>query len=284
MFVAAIVFVLLSTVSTALMMALLAVAVLLVVVTKGERVLDQQLRKLRGDEYEQLVALPLSAAIVGGLIATAIPVFVAYPPWSHDSSKTNVAYILVALALVVAVVAPLSIHALSADPKNLIIGLRIDRLKDGDWTHDSKADVLQTIDKQKSEIENKAHRGGNWFLLLLVVAVASDIGWPILDHVIDGVWPSAIAVLVLAAGVLCGLGARYWVRPISWRYMLTNLDAYRAEADRLSPPAPTAPQSSMREVHHYYHHYELRTAVGGFLAGAIIARMLANPTRRKQQI
>lgn len=282
MLVAAIVFVLLSAASTALMMALLAVAVLLVVIVKGERLLDQQLRKLRGDEYEQLVALPLSAAIVGGLIATAIPVFVAYPPWSHDSSKANVAYILVALALVVAVVAPLGIRALSADPKNLIIGVRIDRLKDGDWAHDSKADVLQTIDKQKGEITNKVHRGGNWFLVLLVVAVASDITWPILDHVIDGVWPGAIAVIVLAAGILCGLGARYWVWPISWRSMLNNLDAYRAETHHLSPPTPTAPASSVREVHHHYHHYKLQTAVGGLLVGAIFGRMWADPSRRKR--
>jgi hypothetical protein len=63
---------------------------------KVNRFLDWLFRKLPAEEYMQLVGLPLCGAIVGGLIGTAIPVFLDHPPWKHNSSA-NVAYALIAM-------------------------------------------------------------------------------------------------------------------------------------------------------------------------------------------
>jgi hypothetical protein len=111
-----IVFLVLSVVATTAMVTFLAIVVLQAAVAKGGRVFDRHLRKLQAEQYVQLVALPLCAAIVGGLIGTAIPIFINHPPWKHDS-RVNVGYTLIAIALVVGVAAPLAIRALCAAPK-----------------------------------------------------------------------------------------------------------------------------------------------------------------------
>jgi len=282
MLVTAIVFLVLSVVATSAMLTFLAMAVLQAAVAKGGRVLDRRLRKLQAEQYVQLVSLPLCAAIVGGLVSTAISIFVDYPPWKHDS-RANVVYILIAIALFVGTAGPLAIRALYADPKNLLIGQRIDRLKDGDWAHDSKAEVINTIDKNRAVIKEKLNSKGIWFVALLMLVIASDAGWLVLDYVEDGVSPGVITTLVMAAAILSGLVARYWMWPMYLRSTLKDLDSYRAEADALSPPAFTAPRSPASAVHHRYDHHDLRMAVGGLLVGAILARLSTARSRGQRQ-
>jgi len=277
-----VVFFILFVLATSAMVTFVVIVVLQAAFAKGERVLDRHLRKLPAEQYVQLVALPLCAAIVGGLVSTAIPIFLDYPPWKHDS-RVNVGYILIAIALLFGVAAPLAIRALYADPKNLLIGQRLDRLRNGDWTLDNKDRIIQTIDENRDVIRKKQNNKGHWFLALLALVIVSDIGWIVLNHVIDRVWPGGIEIFIMAAVVICGLVARYLVWRISLRSALTDLDDYRAETDQLSPPASKASPAHASTVHHHYDHNDLWMAVGGLLVGAILARLGAIRSRGQRR-
>jgi hypothetical protein len=280
--VTAIVFVVLAAVATAVLMTVLVMAVLQAAVAKSGRVLDRRLRNLQAEQYVQLVSLPLIGALVGGLISTAFSIFVAHPPW-HPDSRTSVGYILIMIALILAVAGPLGIHAVLANPKNFLIGARIDRLKAGDWTRDSKTDVIETIDKDRAEITKKLSSKGIWFLLGLVLAIVFDVCWLVLDDVMYGVSPGVFETILMAAAIAGGLFAWYWVRPRSLRSARAELDSYRAEAVELAPPAFRAPPSSASTVRHHSRHHDVGVAVGGLLVGAILARLGTVRSRDKRQ-
>lgn len=243
------------------------------------RAADRYFRKLQAERYEQLVVLPLIGAIVGGLIATAIPIIISHPPWKHDS-MTNVAYILFTTALIVGVAGPLVMHTLYENPQNLLIGERIDRLKNGDLTGDTKAIVIDTIDECRFAITKQKNSKGIWFLVLLVLVAASGVCWSVLFFVKDEVLSGVIVMVVTAAAILCGFGARYRLWRKSLRSTLTYLDDLKAEADQLSPPASTAPPSRESTVNH---HRDLWVGVGGLLVGAILARLGSVRSRGEQQ-
>lgn len=115
---------------------------------KIDHFFDRLLRKMPPEQYLQLVALPLCGAIAGGFISTAFSIFLDHPLWKADG-RTYIGYALVLFGLVVITAGPLAVHALNANPKNLTIAKRIDQLTCGDWTRDSKADLIETIDKQQ---------------------------------------------------------------------------------------------------------------------------------------
>jgi hypothetical protein len=252
---------------------------------KSNSFLDRFLRKIPSEQYLQLVVLPLCGAIAGGLISTAFPLFIDHPPWKPDS-RDYIGLALIAIGLVVIAVGPLSVHVMSTNPKSLIIGVRIDRLKDGDWTRDSKSDVIQTIDKQRAAIMKRLNSRNAWFLTFLILEITSSIGFFLLVYVKAGasaVVPSLTLMLLIAATILCAIVARYWVRPKPLRSTLADLDSYRAETDKLSPPALKAPSSRANAVPHHHRRHDLGMAVGGLLVGAILARLGIVRSRSKRQ-
>ena len=128
----------------------------------------------------------------------------------------------------------------------------------------------------------KLTRKSTAFLTLLILVIASYIGWLVSVYVRDRVWPDVIAMLVMAATILGGLAAWYWVRPMSLRSGLKHLKSYRAEAEELSPPAFKTPPS-LPSVVHNHHHNDLWIALGGLLVGTILARLGAVRDRGERQ-
>jgi hypothetical protein len=244
----------------------------------GDTFLGRLVRKVPAEQYLQLVSLPLFGAITGGLISTAFAIFVDHPPWKHDS-KTYVAWLLILIALFVIVAGPLWVSALITNPKNLDIGHRIDRLKAGDWARDNKDDVIETIERQRAAITDQRNNKGKLFRVFLILAVASAAGSLIFAYVHAGVSRGVIATLLIAAVIVCALAARYWVRPAALRGALKDRDAYWAEADKLSPPAPTAHPSPASAAPHH----DLWIAAGGLVVGAILAGLGAVRGRGERQ-
>jgi hypothetical protein len=188
------------------------------------------------EQYFQLVTLPLFGAISGGLISTAFAIFVDHPPTEHDS-KSNLAWLLILVALAVIVVGPLGVHALLANPKSLDIGHRIDRIKAGDWAGGSKDDVIEAIKEQRTTIEKKLNSKGKSFRVALIFASAAAVAWPILYYVNGGISSGVIQILGIAAIILCAPAVRYW-RRAALRRALENLKSYRAEAVKLPRQPP----------------------------------------------
>lgn len=249
----------------------------------GARTFDRSIRKVGAEQYMQLVALPLCYAITGGLLAAGISIVVDYPPWKHDS-RIEPGYVLLAIGIIIATAGPLMINAINQNPKGLILGLRIDRLRGGDWTNDSTAEIITTIDKSRVAITQRLHSKGLWLLILLLVALASDAGWLVLDYKVDGASPGAIETLVMVALILCALAARYWLRPISLRSVLRELDAYRTEATRLAPPVAPAPrQGRARRIDLQYRSLHVLAAVGGLLTGLVVARLGSRSGRKEHR-
>jgi hypothetical protein len=247
---------------------------------KSDRVFHRYLRRLRAEQYPQLVVLPLYGAIVGGLVSEAISIVVSDPSGKYSSLEI---YILLVLALVVGVGGPLWTNALYANPENLPIGQRIDKIKNGDWTRDTKADIIGTIDKDSARITEKLESKGIWFFALSVFLIASDINGLIHDKHIVSIRTVVLEAIAIAA-IIGGLIARYGVRRKSLRSALKDLGSYRAEAVALSPPAPTTPPSRAGAVHrHHDHHHDLSIAIGGLFVGAILARLGALRSRGVQR-
>ena len=280
MLVTGVVFSLLLLATIVVMAAYVAFVFLEAIATKLDRPYRRLLRKLTAERYLQMVLLPLYGAIVGGLFSTAISILVGYPS-SRSNSSAIVAYILLVCGLVFGAAAPLATSALYANPKNLLLGMRIDRLKNGDWTQDTKTDVIMTIEKNRAAITKKLNSNGIWFLALLALLIVSDIGSLILAHRAHWVLIGITEAVVIAA-ILGGLVARYRVRQIPLRNELTELGSYQEEADKLSPPASTTPPSQASAVHHQNHH-DLWVAVGGLLVGAVLARFGAVRSRGKRR-
>ena len=170
---------------------------------KTNSFLDRVFRKVPTEQYFQFVVLPLCGAIAGGLISTAFAIFVDHPVWK--SNKTYLGLGLIVIGLIVIAVGPLSVHAMYANPKKLIIGTRIDQLKDGDWTRDSKDDVIKAIDKQQAAITKKLNTRSTWFRTFLVLAIVSGVGWLVLISVKHGISSIVIPMLVIAVIILCGI-------------------------------------------------------------------------------
>jgi hypothetical protein len=246
--------------------------------------LDRLSRKVPAEQYSQLVVLPLCGAIVGGFISTALVIFIDHPPWKPDF-RTNIGWILIAIALVVIVAGPLWVHAQYANPKNLDIGQRIDRLKAGDWTRDSKADVMKTIEKQWAAITKRLNNKGILFWASLILVIVSAAGLLAFDYVNAEGSSGVIATFVIAAIILCGVAvaARYWMRPASLRSARKDLASFRAEADNLSLPALTAPPSHASAAPHRYDHRDLWIAAGGLLVGVILTGLGAVRSRGERQ-
>jgi hypothetical protein len=247
----------------------------------GVRAFDRRIRKVSADQYLQLVALPLCYAITGGLLATGISIIVDHPPWKHDS-RIDPGYVLLAIGIIIATVGPLAINASYRNPKDQIVALRIDRLSGGDGAGDTAAEIIATIDKSRAAIATKLNSKRVWLLVFLLVALTSDTGWLFLDYKSDRVSPGVLQTLVMVALILCALAAGYWLRPVSLRSELRELNAYRTEAARLAPPIlPASRRGRVRHTPARPHALHVRSAVGGLLIGLGVA--LLDSVRRKER-
>lgn len=283
MLVTTIVFFFLAALGTTAMAIFLPTVLLQMLAAKGMHALDRHLRWLRAEQYLQVVALPLIASIVGGLIGSAIPIWVQDPPWKNDT-MTNTGYLLLGIALVVALLGPLALFRLHANPQNLQIGLRIDRLKDGDFAGDSKADVLKTVDNERAAVKTKLASGGRRILVLMAAVVAADAGWIILDHAETRSSPTWAEVLLMAASLATALAAWHFIRPTGLQGELKVWDEYYAEAQQLTDPVPAGatppiPMVVHRHTHHH-HYYAVPVALGGAALGALAMRLTVGHTAR----
>jgi hypothetical protein len=147
----------------------------------------------------------------------------------------------------------------------LLIGMRIDRLKGGDWARDTSDDVLRTIEQDKAAIVKESNSLKSLFLVLLACLAASDVVWLIFHSRMH--MALLIVQTTVVAIIVVGIAAQYWVWPKWWRSALAELDSYRAEAAKLSPPTP----ATAAEVHHR-HNRDLWVAAGGLIIGAVLAR------------
>lgn len=224
------------------------------------------IRKIHPEQYMQSVLLPLYGAIVGGLLSTGIAVLVEPPPGNHFSSA-SLGALLLAAAVLVGVAVPLRARITYESRTKLLIGMRIDRLKDGEWEQDSKATVLRTIEQDKAAIIKRLNDLNSWFLVLLGFLIASDINWLIFHYhrhtliIIIETW-----VVVAAAS---GIAAQLWVWPKASQTALAELEEYRVQADKLSPPI----SASTTMVYHQYNR-DLWVAIGGLIIGAILGRVI----------
>jgi hypothetical protein len=243
---------------------------------------DRLLRKIPTEQYLQLVVLPLCGAIAGGLISTALPIFLDHPWWKPDS-RTYIGYALIIIGLIVIVAGPLTVHILYANPKNLTIALRIERLKNGDWTGDSQADIIKTINDERIAITEKRDASNLWFLASIVLMFVSGAVWLVFVYIAFGIRSGVIMTLLIVALILFGIWARYRLRPKSLQSALADLDSYETETNKLSPPALTAPPSRATAVPRRYNQRDLTMAVGGLLIGAILARLGALLSRDVQR-
>jgi hypothetical protein len=237
---------------------------------KSSAFVDRLLRKIPTEQYLQLVVLPLFGAIAGGLISTAVPIFLDHPLWKPDS-RTYIGYALVIIGLFVIVVGPVSAHILYANPKKLIIAVRIERLKDGDWANDNKADVIKEIDQERMAIMKKLNTSNIWFLVFLVLMLASGAVWLVFVYLALGIRTALIGGLCISALTLFGIFARYRVRRKSLRSVVADLRSYREEADKLSRPELPALLPSASADSRHYDQRDLTIAIGGLLVGAILA-------------
>jgi hypothetical protein len=230
------------------------------------------IRKIRPEQYMQSVLLPLYGALVGGLLSTGISLLVDPPPGSRVSSALLGIFSL-ATAIVVGVRVPLRINITYENRTNMLIGLRIDQLKNGDWTRDTKANVLKTIAQDKAAIKKLLNDLNTLLLVLLAFLIASDVDWLIFHYRMHALTTS-VEVPVIAVAV-SGIVARCWIWPRALRKALDELNSYQDEADKLSPPTP----ASATVVHHHHHH-DLWVAVGGLIIGAVLTRV--GVPRRKE--
>jgi hypothetical protein len=249
-------------------------ALMRLVGTTLDRSYHRYIRKIRPEQYVQSVLLPLYGAVVGGLLSTGIAVLVDPPPGSHVSSGL-LGIVLLAAAFGIGVIVPLRTNITYEKRTNMLIGLRIDQLKNGDWTRDTKADVLKTIEQDKAAITKFSNDLNPLFLVLLAFLIASDVGWLIFHYQMHTLATSVETIVIVVVG--SGVVAQYWVWPKALRSALAELNSYRAEADKLSPPAPVN-----ATVVHHHHHHDLWVAVGGLVIGAALTRV-GVPRRREQR-
>ena len=239
-----------------------------------DRFYHRYIRRIRPEQYTQSVLLPLYGAIVGGLLSTGIAVLVDPPPGNHFSS-TILGALLLAAAVLVGVVVPLRTSITYESRTKLLIGMRIDRLKNGEWEQDSKAAVLGTIDQDKAAIIKRSHDLNSWFLLLLAFLIASDIDWLIFHFHVHAL--TIIIETLVVVAVVSGVTAQLWVWPKASQTALAELEEYRAQVDKLSPPTV----ANATGVYHQYNH-DLWVAAVGLIIGAILAR-ISGIFRRNEQ-
>jgi hypothetical protein len=223
-------------------------------------------RQIRPEQYMQSVLLPLYGAVVGGLLSSGVAILVDPPPGKYINHEL-IASALFAAAVLVGVVAPLRTSVVYENRKKLLIGMRIDRLKSGDWTRDTRADVLKTIEEDRDLIIRNLKQGTGLFLVLLLLLVAADVNWLIFHRHIDGTTQSTETIAI--AAIVIGIIAWRWTWPKTWQSALAELDSYRAEANKLSPPSPAT--ATAIDYHHGRH--DLWVAFGGLLVGAILAQV-----------
>jgi hypothetical protein len=113
--------------------------------------------------------------------ARGITIIVDPPPGNHISS-TVLGGFFVAAAIVIAVRVPLKAYMAYENRTNMLIGMCIDQLKNGDWTRDNKARVLKMIEQDKAAITKFSDGLNRFFLVLLGFLIASNIDWSIFHH------------------------------------------------------------------------------------------------------
>ena len=151
--------------------------------------LGRFVRTVSAEQYFQFVTLPAFGAISGGLISTGIAILVDQTPLKHDS-KTYLAYLLIVIGLVLIVWGPIRVYKTLAKSENLDIGHRIDRLKAGDWAHDSKPAVIKAIKEKKDAITKKLNNKSRLFPAGLILVIASAAGYYASVYVHRGASPS----------------------------------------------------------------------------------------------
>lgn len=222
-------------------------------------------RQIRPEQYMQSVLLPLYGAFVGGLLSSGVAILVDPPPGKYINHEI-LASALFAAAVAVGVVAPLRTNIIYENRKKLLIGMRIDRLKSGDWTRDNKTDVLNTIEEDRALVIRNLKQGTGLFLIIFLLLIAADVDWLIFHRRIDGTMQSTETIAITA--IVIGIAAWRWVWPKTWQSALVELDSYLAEANRLSPPSPV--MEAAIDYHHSRH--DLWVAVGGLIVGTILAQ------------
>jgi hypothetical protein len=266
-----------------LMFAYVGLALMQLVETTFDRFYHRYIRKLRPEQYIQSVLLPLYGAVVGGLLSTGITVLVDPPPGNHVSSALLGSFLLAA-AIGIGVIVPLRANITYENRTNMLIGLRIDQLKNGDWARDTKADVLKTIEQDKAAITKNLNDLNPLFLILIAFLAASDVDWLIFHHHMHTLTTGVETIVIVI--VVGAIVAQYWVWPKALRGALAELNSYRAEADKLIPPTPVNKLTPLTPVNatvvHHHHHHNLWVAVGGLIIGALLTRV-GVPRRREQR-
>lgn len=220
--------------------------------------------KIRSQQYMQSVFLPTCGIIAGALIGTGFALL-ADPPPGNDLRTAFIAIVLIAAAIYFGVAVPLKANITFESRTKLLISMRIDRLRNEEWTRDSKADVLMTIGQDKAAIMKLSNDLKRIFFVLLVFLVASDADWLIFCHYAHAPTIS-VETLVIAVAV-SGIVAQYWAWPKALRIKLAELESYRDQTEKLSPPIP-----ANAAVVHHRRNRDLRVAVGGLIIGVILAR------------
>lgn len=222
------------------------------------------IRKIQPEQYMQSVFLPLCGIIAGALIGTGFSVLADPPPGSEFRSGF-IAIALIVAAFYFGMIVPLKANITYENRTKLLISVRIDRLKSEGWASDSKADVLRKIEQDKAAIMKLSNDLNLIFVVLLAFLVASDADWLIFYHTVRASTIS-VEVLVVAAAV-SGIAAQYWAWPKALRIKLAELESYRDQAEKLSPPIP-----ANAAVIDHRRNRDLRVAVGGLIIGVILAR------------
>ncbi len=262
----------------------------------ASRAFDRWLRQVGIDRYLQLVALPLVAAMVGGLVGAAIQEFVETPPWDPRADRSP-AWILFLIALPLAVL-PLVLHLLSLRPKLWPIPVRLQRLQDGDARDDDVDAVLRAIDDQDLRLRRKEQRLGGVFVSLVLGTLGVYAAF-------TGVWvahyqskPGLVFLAFLGVSVLAAVVARLIVVPAEARAARADLTSLRGEAATLqsaasspmppSPsPVPPSPQQTPGAVPppvqfpQTSHARAIALMAASALVGALLANLGSDRARRR---
>ena len=198
------------------------------------------------------------------LIGTGFSVL-ADPPPGDDFRSGFIAIALIAAAFYFGMIVPLKANITYESRSKLLISVRIDRLKNEEWTSDSKADVLETIEQDRAAIKKLSNDLNPIFFVLLAFLIASDADWLIFYHKVHAPTIS-VEALVMAIAV-SGIVAQYWAWPKALRIKLAELGSYRDQAEKLALPIPV----NAAMIDHRRNH-DLWVAAGGLIVGVILAR------------
>jgi hypothetical protein len=222
------------------------------------------IRKIQPEQYMQSVLLPLYGIIAGALVGTGFSLL-ADPPPGDDFRSGFIAIALIAAAFYFGMIVPLKANITYENRSKLLTSVRIDRLKNEEWTSDSKADVLRTIEQDKAALTKLSNDLTPIFFVLLAFLVASDADWLIFYHNVHAPTISVEALVVATA--VSGIAAQYWAWPKALRIKLAELESYQDQAKKLSSPIP-----AKAAVIDHRRNRDLWVAVGGLIIGVILAR------------